>query len=476
MSDLIDLIGVLGGLDEYLVEHRELVPEVSELLCPYQYDALGWFHEFRTWVEERPEFHEESPRIPGLNEALERLGETSDDEGFEPDLGLRLLALTVLARTIDRYGPDGEDAHLVVDALAVAGLCGRDTNQAHELLRLLTDSARFPDASTWDEMLHVALADGLIEPEAVQPLRCRGSVVGVDVAGMPHEATAVTTQLIDTHLDFDEATAFLDPGEWPKCCPAWCAMKRASDNGDGTERYEEQIGIACPNVLLTTCLGFRRVSTPDNRLAVLAYRLSPPSPNDCRSDGEVLVDEGSIEVRDRHPLPGIEITTTKRVLFRSVPPGPLAMFTCVLGYADLGDLLIYECARLHPGISHKKKWRAKAFSTPPATQTGGTGSGGTGTGGDGTGDGSDVFGDVAAAAQQCLDDAASGYRTSMQKLADGDYTYQDAGSDLAAMLKRGASDLATVIELGARAAGFTTPSQPPPGQPPPDQPPPARRP
>ncbi len=62
MSDLIDLIGVLGAIDDYLVERPELVPEVSELLCPYQYGALGWFSEFRDWISRRPEFEgEESP-------------------------------------------------------------------------------------------------------------------------------------------------------------------------------------------------------------------------------------------------------------------------------------------------------------------------------------------------------------------------------------------------------------------------------
>src|SRR3954467_11970680 len=99
MSDLIDLIGVLGALDDYLVERPELVPEVSELLCPYQYGALGWFREFRGWVEGRPrdEFGV-VPEIPRLDQALEQLAIRDDD--YEPDLGLRLLALTVLSRTI----------------------------------------------------------------------------------------------------------------------------------------------------------------------------------------------------------------------------------------------------------------------------------------------------------------------------------------------------------------------------------------
>jgi hypothetical protein len=452
MSDLIDLIGVLGALDDHLVERPELVPEVSELLCPYQYGALGWFREFREWVASRPrdEF-DVVPEIPRLDRALDQLAITDDDDEPEPDLGLRLLALTVLARTMDRYGPEGDDAERVVAALSCAGLAEGDSDRGEALLRLLADSDRYPDASTWETMLDDALERGLIAPSAVQPLRCRGKVVDIDVGltGAPHAATAITTRLVDTNMSFAEATAFLDPAEWPNCCPAWCDMKRAADIGDGTERYQELIGIACPDVLLTTCLGFRRVSSSDNRTAVLAYKLSPPNASDCRSDGEVLVDEGSIEVRDLHPNPGIEVTTTKRVLFKSVAPGPLAMFSCVLGYGDLGDLLVYECARRHPG--KKKPKKAKQFPHPPTAP---------GSGSD------DVFGDAAAAARRCVAECVAGYRASMKKLAAGEYTSEDAMADMAGMWKRAAADVATAVELGVRAAAMTRsddPSDPAPG-------------
>jgi len=166
---------------------------------------------------------------------------------------------------------------------------------------------------------------------------------------------------------------------------------------------------------------------------------SPPNPNDCGSDGEVLVDEGSIEVRDLHPQPGIEVTTTKRVLFRHVPPGPLSMFSCVLGYADLGDLLVYECARRHPHTA--KPLKSKRFADPPVAPPG--------AGSD------DPFVEAAAAARKCVAECATGYRTSMKKMATGDYTSEDAMSDMAGMWKRAAADVATAVELGVRASGMT---------------------
>jgi hypothetical protein len=237
-------------------------------------------------------------------------------------------------------------------------------------------------------------------------------------------------------------------------------MSPANPGPDGSHRYVETISVDCPLQVLTTCLGFKTVTTP--LVNVAAYRLSPTSP-DCPGDGEVLVDEGSIEVHDRTPSPGVSVTTTKRVLFKSIPPDPLTMFSCLFGYGDMGQLLVYEAARLH---------RAGGGG-------GGTGSGGGGTGG---GAGSGIIGekapkklsgdqpptgkgepghdcntlihDVAAVAKGCVDDMRARYRKSYGKIVDGTYTSDDAAADAASVLKRTARDLATAVDLGLRGAGI----------------------
>ncbi|MGZ6968390.1 MAG: hypothetical protein ACXVKN_11695 [Acidimicrobiia bacterium] len=443
MSELSDLVGVLGAIDDYVVEHPELIPEVAQLLRPYRYGAAGWFPVFREWVASRPDLDDESHvEIPTLDDGLRGLSELDEDSEHQ-DVGLRLLTIAVLGRANGDYAPDGANVDLTLGALSIPGLAAGDTGRAEKLLQLLTDSARFPTAQQWDTMMQLAVEERLIEPDSAQPLRCRGEIVEVDLAGHPHPASAITTRLIADDLAFDDATGFLDPSQWPKCCPAWCAMNPANPAPDGSERYEEIIGLACPQPLLTTCLEFKKVTATTPRMALVGYVLSPPSTPDCLSDGEVLVDEGSIEVRDRAPDPGVSVTTTKRVLFKSVPPGPLAMFSCIFGYADMGDLLLYRCARRHPekGKPKKGKKPKKYKGQPPPT-----------------GDASDcaeIIHDLATLAKDCVTDGAASYKKNYEKAVAGKYTTNDAAADVATVLKRTTHDVAKAIDLGNRAVAAT---------------------
>ncbi len=457
MSELSDLVGVLGAIDDHLVEHPELVPDVGKLLRPYQQGALGWFPVFQRWLAERPGAEDEPPvEIPGLDEALGGLADLSDDAARTSDFGLRMLTIAVLGRVMPDYGPGGANVLHTLPTLTTPGLAP-DQSRADQLLRLLTDSESYPDAAAWDPMMRDAVAMGLIPLDSARPLRCQSEVVQVTVAGHTEPATALTTTLIAEDLDFDDASAVLDPAIWPQCCPIWCGMKPANPGQDGSRRYVETISIDCPKQVLTTCLGFKTVTSP--LVNVAAYRLSPPTAPDCPGDGEVLVDEGSIEVHDRTPFPGVSVTTTKRVLFKSVPPDPLTMFSCLFGYGDMGQLLVYEAARLH---------RAGAGG-------GGGGGGGTG-GGAGTGIISDkspkkfigpptgegepghdcnkLIHDVAASAKDCVEDTRQRYRKSYGKIVDGTYTSEDAAGDVGTVLKRAARDWAKAVDLGLRGAGI----------------------
>ena len=111
-------------------------------------------------------------------------------------------------------------------------------------------------------MMSDAVAMGLIPADSARPLRCQGEVVHVTVDGHDEPATALTTTLVAEDLDFDDASAVLDPAVWPQYCPIWCGMKPADPGQDGSKRYVETISIDCPKQVLTTCLGFKTVTTP----------------------------------------------------------------------------------------------------------------------------------------------------------------------------------------------------------------------
>lgn len=442
MSELSNLVGVLGAVDDHVVEHPELVADVARLLCPYRYGALGWFPAFKEWLAARPDAGDEPQiEIVGLDAALGGLADTSDIERGSEDPGLRLLAIAVLGRVITDYGPRGTNADRTAQALAIPELASDGGAQAHRLLELLTNTERYPDAAAWDQMMSQAVADQLIAADSAAPLRCQGEVVQVTVAGHSRPATAITTSLTADDVTFADATAVLDPSEWPHCCPAWCSMTRGTDGPNHLARYEEVIGLACPTPILKTCLSFRNIATP--KLAGVAYKLTSPTQPDCPSDGEVLVDEGSITVRDRSPAAGVSVTTTKRVLFKSVQPGPLAMFSCVFGYGDMGRLMVYGCARRH--ANRNAKAAKKGPKAPKRKKFKGTD---LPAGSDDPR--AEIIGEVSTMAKDCVSDSAARFRTNLEAAATGTYSSDDAAADLSGMVQRASADFAKTIDLGRR--------------------------
>jgi hypothetical protein len=142
----------------------------------------------------------------------------------------------------------------------------------------------------------------------------------------------------------------------------------------------------------------------------------------------------------------VSVRTTKRVLFKSLPSGPLSMFSCISGYGDVGQLLIYQCARNHAtGKAGKAKKATKGAKTKkkfkgdrPPKGVGGT-------------DSDQVINEVATLAKDCVTDSAASYRASLEKVTAGTYTTNDAASDVASVWRRTAHDLAKAVDVGCRA-------------------------
>src|SRR5690242_20219683 len=166
MSELGDLVGILGAIDDAVVARPELLPQVAALLCPYRYDAVGWFQPFRAFWDSLPDESDERSPIPGLGDAVVDLGITVDDDFRPRDLARRLLAVALIARVFgDDYGPSGAREGDARAVLGVRGLAGNEED-AQTLLELLADQNTvqgFPDLGAWDDMLNYAAANGLIQ-------------------------------------------------------------------------------------------------------------------------------------------------------------------------------------------------------------------------------------------------------------------------------------------------------------------------
>ena len=190
----------------------------------------------------------------------------------------------------------------------------------------------------------------------------------------PYPAVAVSTTHRFTDLPFDHAMTILDPCNWCRVSRMFRAMVPLSDSAPPRSSYLEVFSLdrsyAVERLTFRTCLDFLTTPTPSG--GVLEYRLSDDQradPDPAKwGDGEVTVDEGSIEV---HQAGGsLEMRITKRVQFRRLVgmPGFVASLIAesfsVLGFSTVVEGFVQECCnRDGIGASHRgivDGWRSGA--------------------------------------------------------------------------------------------------------------------
>ena len=351
MSELEALIGVLGGIDEIVVESPDLASRVAPILTPYRHGATGWYSEFVGWATGLGTSPE---RFPDLDHALDALSDVIP-AGWTAQR--RLFAIAALSRVISESPFSSEVAALARRALAVPGLAGEGdaspTSKAAELLRLLGDESVLPDVDAWSSMLKVAVSRGLIEPATASQLVCDPGCCSqiIFIAGNDRPVLTVETECCApvSRMRRPEAERFLEPGRWT-CMPLWCEMAPLPPGPNGTMRFLEVISLACGDpgsLTLRTCLEFLERGLPDDKASqgrMLEYRRID---DDSCGDSQITIDEGSIEVREFGNR--VCIRTTKRVQFRRLfDAGPLSMIVCALGYGQLGEQLVQDCAHVVP--------------------------------------------------------------------------------------------------------------------------------
>jgi hypothetical protein len=458
MSELGDLVGILGAIDDAVVARPELLPQVAALLCPYRYDAVGWFQPFRAFWDSLSDESDERSTIPELGDAVVNLGMTVDDDFRPRDLARRLLAVALIARVFgDDYGPSGDRQGDSRAVLGVRGLAGSD-DDAGNLLQLLAgqnEEQPFPDLSAWNDVMNYALAAGWIQPIAVQPAPCTGNIVAVTVKNTSLVAATITTSFCDDHLSFAKAEEVLDPSHWPDCLRSfWCSMDPIPDPDPMIMRYLETVSLSCGSgPEIRTALDFETVTLPDR--VYVGYQMSDDQAQ-LGGDGIIIVDEGSVEVRRNNS--GACVNTTKRILFDpqflALNPYQLAMLSCALGYADAGTRLVYNCAHEPPDAQPTQPRDERKPTSPD--------------------DCAKYVDEVADAAKRCVAEWSALYADSYRKATAGTYTSDDFSRDLMSMSKRMAGETYRAIQLGLRglqlaadapAAGRTPPPRPP-GDPP----------
>jgi hypothetical protein len=361
MSEIGDLIAILGAVDRAVNEDEgdERRSQVAALVKAYRTgDRFGWYDSF---VQ-----REGNEGLPTIEDAMRGLGRPTRFAGMLPR---RLLAVALAARVFpDRWGPHGEDAEASLRALIIPGIVAglplvptpplpeppevpdigdpSLRSQGEELLQALADPVQLSRIEEWHEFLS-STSHILSSQVASLPAPCSTTVIEPP-AGADDAIIVLQTSLCVGGVDLAALSAgFLDPTNWPGCCPWWCEMLPAPGADPGLKRFLEVVAADCPNRIFEVAV-FLDFATAIDRATrkVVTYNKSRDQSGmvaGLRANEAVEVDRGVIEVRQEGDH--FRVETTKRIRFaQSVDADALAVIACVVGYGDVAADVICDCS------------------------------------------------------------------------------------------------------------------------------------
>jgi hypothetical protein len=447
VSEIGDLIAILGGVDRVLGDAQDRRREdVEALVPPYRRsDAFRWYDAF---LEAN-----ENPPMPDLEEAM---GNLARPTRFPSMLPRRLLAVALAARVFPEFAPGGGNEDVSLRALTIPGITPGDplptpplheppdhpgldgprARLAHDLLEILTNRDELPDVEHWHEFV-------VSHPDLISDQLARmGDLCTASVIDRPGPGGAGTIAVLETRLCIagvsvaDLAARFLRPASWPDCSPWWCSMTLAPTRPPhpGIDRYLEVVAVDCPSDVFKVAvfLDFATAVKSPTR-AVLVYKLSTDQSgtvDGVSANGAVDVDGGAIDVVEdgNH----VRVATTKRVRFtRPIDTDAIAAIACWVGYGDSATDLIFNCAGgsaqsvgCGPDERTVSQERGVEVGAPLTAAVDGW----------------------VALARSCIDEAGTHARTVANRLDTGSYAPDTAASDAAktgALVARSWAKLAT---------------------------------
>jgi hypothetical protein len=340
---------------------------------------------------------------------------------------------------------------------------GGPTERAQDLLVLLQDQDKYPTVASFPALVAHAQQDHLLAEGNLRGVPAHWTVTHSPTSPGPAVAFATHHRIQGTSLK--SVLPILITSNWMTYKPPWCAMDPAASGGGlqdrklatsgTTNRIVELVADDCnlDNALYAfqTCLDFLHTNLPDGG-AILEYRRSPQQKSNG-GDGAVTVDEGSLVVQQVGP-DTVDVVTTKRVQFlalRGIPAfaaGMLAQFTWVLGYTAMAELFVEKVMKgaaangpvtvIHPGAIPKGPIDRLPYN-------GLTKAGGAKKTGKGKGKGFETV------VSETMKDCRDGARSSLKKVASGDYGPDDYGADVARVIGHGRRHVGAVAQFWSEA-------------------------
>ena len=374
MSEIDDLLAIAGAIDQTVLLEGDDQRQVANLLPTYRVDDTpGWYGEFQETVnsEDLPSIEQLEDRRSRVNTVGDAITNLEEPTRFASMLPRRVLAIAVVTRMFpDRFGPNGEDREVVLNALMVPGIMtglrpvptpppdeppprpNREEQglraRALRFLTVLADPEEFERLEDWHETLR--RHPDLVSPQlAGLPSPCATSVIEQSTPG--GTVALIQTEHCVGGVDLQTlANRFLDPSHWRSCSSWWCEMRVAPPVAPGLMRYLEVVAYTCfhPWLKVAVFLDFARViDHPKRKVITYNISISQVGFDGHEANGAVDVDRGVIEVRQD---PGhVHVSTSKRVRFtRGMSGRVVAGLTCSVGYYDVATEMICNCSGGQP--------------------------------------------------------------------------------------------------------------------------------
>jgi hypothetical protein len=439
MASVQSILVLFGEVDRLVVEApddetRDRRQEaVAAVLGAYKHPSTpGWYEKFTRWLNDAGIQPRPTVLPDDVRDALDELADVNHPPTGRAQARL-LLAIAALGRADPGWIDDDERRTRLAGAVrplvpeAPDEEIDRD-GRADGLVQLLANSGNyegvFPTLEAWQQMLEVAFARGFISAELKQQVDPPCQAGFSEPAGASGPVASLKTELVTKLLTFDQATGFLDPSRWPDCTALWCRMDPLP--GGPPRRFLEVIGLDCDDLTrwrLKTCLEFENRTLPGIRAATADYRLAA---DQTGADRLVEVDEGSITVIDE--VTHIRIVTVKRLRFRGLYlQAGMAALMCALGYASVGEEMVYSCALMYPLST---PWDPGSAKTPAPGGLVGA-----------------LVGEVVDLTVACVNENAEAMKASTAAAARGEYTLEHLTRDATRMWLRPLQDMARLSQV-----------------------------
>ena len=338
-SEHESLFAVYGAIDQAVERNPGHAATVGRFFHGYaDGSAIGWYEQFHEFARRNGK----ELALPTTAEALDDLAHTPPANGHMAARRIHALAVAArVARDLDVDQPD----QAVAAAHAVEGVVSGADDAPAQLAGLVADDSNYASIGDWSKLVQRGVATGVLHqnlgPHAAAP-PCVGQLVNVHTRGDEYPAAELRTSFETTAVTAPQAERFLEPSNWPAACDFWCLMEQDRTTTRGTRVYHEIVSLNCATRdqigtwTAEAYLDFAFIHTANG--ARVSYQLDPSHTNP-----QIDVDEGSLSVQQIGNT--VRVDTVKRIRFTYPFNGSsLAMVMCALGYANIAEKLVLDCA------------------------------------------------------------------------------------------------------------------------------------